>query len=84
MNFKPSEVKEFDFALNFASKLVTINENLYRGENVDNMLIRISKEKRWIVATTDAALRARLREHSIPVIYLRQSKKLALDGHIFN
>ena len=79
---KPSDVKEFDFALNFASRLGTIKESLYPGEDVDRLLIRISKENLWVVATTDSVLRARLREHSIPVIYLRQSKKLALDGHL--
>jgi len=79
---KPGEVKEVDFALAEADKITILDPNLESGEDVDDQLIRLAARSGYIVATTDAELRRRLRERSIPVVYLRQRRHLAVDGLI--
>ena len=52
------------------------------GEDVDDLLLRVAEELRCLVATNDGALRRRLRERGIPVIYLRQKSLLKIDGWV--
>lgn len=47
-------------------------------EKVDDALIRISK----VLCTNDRELREKARQKGITVVYLRQRKYLAVDGHI--
>jgi uncharacterized protein len=79
---KPGEEKEIDFALTFAGRITVLEEALGPGEEVDDQLIRLASRGGSIVATTDAELRRRLRERSIPIVYLRQRRHLAIDGLI--
>jgi len=51
---------------------------LLKGECVDDALLRISK----VLCTNDQELRTRARKKGITVIYLRQRKYLAVDGHL--
>jgi hypothetical protein len=51
---------------------------LFRGEMVDDALLRISR----VLCTNDKELRTRARERGINVVYLRQRRYLAVDGHI--
>ena len=77
---KLGEEKEIDFALALANKIAILDEKLESGEEVDDQLIRLGSRGGYVVATTDAELRRRLRERSIPVVYLRQRRYLILDG----
>ncbi|MDO9045450.1 MAG: twitching motility protein PilT [Methanobacteriaceae archaeon] len=52
--------------------------SLEKAEKVDDALIRISK----ILCTNDKELREKARENGIKVVYLRQRKYLAIDGHL--
>lgn len=54
------------------------NLKLSSGEMVDDALLRISK----ILCTNDRELRTKAREMGISVVYLRQKRYLAVDGHI--
>lgn len=47
-------------------------------EKVDDALIRISK----VLCTNDRELREKARKKGVTVVYLRQRKYLAIDGHI--
>lgn len=47
-------------------------------EKVDDALIRISK----VLCTNDRELREKARKKGITVVYLRQRKYLAIDGHV--
>lgn len=79
---KPGEEKEIDFALAFAERITILDEKLKPGEEVDRHLIRLAASGGSVVATTDSELRRLLREKSIPVVYLRQRRHLAVDGLI--
>ncbi|HID60927.1 MAG TPA: nucleotide-binding protein [Hadesarchaea archaeon] len=48
----------------------------------DECILKLAGKKRYVVGTTDSALRKELRCIGIPVIYLRQKSHLALDGQI--
>ncbi|MBP1945760.1 PIN domain-containing protein [Methanobacterium petrolearium] len=52
--------------------------DLMKGESVDDALLRISK----VLCTNDRQLRNRAREKEITVVYLRQRRYLAVDGHL--
>lgn len=46
----------------------------------DDVLVELAEEKDVIVATTDSALRRRIREKGKPVIFLREKSHLVVDG----
>jgi uncharacterized protein len=48
------------------------------GEMVDDALLRISK----VLCTNDRELKSKARARGISVVYLRQKRYLAVDGHI--
>jgi rRNA-processing protein FCF1 len=51
---------------------------LGEDEKVDDVLLRIST----VLCTNDRELRKKARDRGIPVVYLRQRKYLAIDGHL--
>lgn len=61
-----------------SSPLEIKNIPLLEGEYVDDALLRISR----VLGTNDRELRKRAREKGIVVIYLRQRRYLAVDGHL--
>jgi len=81
-NVKIGELKEINFALNLAEKITIIDEILAPGEKVDDQLIRIAQREGCVVATTDSELRRRLRRAGLPVIFLRQTRHLVIEGLI--
>lgn len=46
----------------------------------DRAIVEASRARRWIVATMDRELRAKLRELGVPTIYLRGEKRLEMEG----
>jgi rRNA-processing protein FCF1 len=49
------------------------------AENADDAVIEAAKKTHGVVVTNDTELRKRLNHDSIPVIFLRGKKKLALE-----
>jgi uncharacterized protein len=67
------------FALKLAEKcrFVAVED---RGENVDDAIVRVAKSWGSAVFTNDRVLKKRLRDISVPVIYVRQKSRLDIDG----
>jgi len=49
--------------------------------NADEAILTMACEN-YVVGTTDAELRKKLRRRGVPVMYLREKSHLALDGRI--
>ncbi|MGD6807333.1 MAG: PIN domain-containing protein [Candidatus Bathyarchaeia archaeon] len=78
---EPKMRREANFALRLAEKckLVTVEDHC---EKVDDVILRVAKSWGVPVFTNDRLLRTRLRDISVPVIYLRQKSRLVIDGLI--
>ena len=61
-------------------KFVSIKKNC--NETFDDVIVRISSEWKCLVATNDRDLKQKLREQGVPVIYMRQKKRLELEGSV--
>jgi hypothetical protein len=78
----PSEEKEISYALAFAKTITLLDDALNPGEKVDDQLLRIAHRDGCLVATTDADLRRKLRDKGVPVVFLRQTRHLSIEGMI--
>ena len=52
------------------------------SELADDVIVKIAKEWKALVFTNDRQLKKRLRDISVPVIYVRQKSRLEIDGMI--
>jgi rRNA-processing protein FCF1 len=77
---KPSFNRELEFALKMSLQCIVIDDERRLHEKVDDSLIRIAVDNGFIVGTTDADLRRRLRAVGVPALYLRQSNRLCIEG----
>ena len=78
----PKLRKQAELALKLAEKCRIINVDRRHGETNDDVIIRVAKQKKCLVATNDSALRKRLRNISVPVVYVRQKSRLELEGSL--
>lgn len=81
-NREPAKIRrQAIFALQYAEKckLVTVED---KGETTDDVIVRVARKWNCPVFTNDRVLRRRLRDISVPVIYLRQKSRLDIDGLI--
>ena len=78
----PDIVKKAKFALSIASKCTYIKVLEKRLEPTDDAILRIAKQWNSPVFTNDKALKKKLRDISVPVIYVRQKSRLEIDGLI--
>ncbi len=78
---EPKLRRQARFALRIAEKckLVVVEE---RGEATDDAIVRVAGSWGAPVFTNDRILKQRLRDISVPVIYLRQKSRLDIDGLI--
>jgi rRNA-processing protein FCF1 len=76
------EKKQATLALGLASKSQQVDIKKGTSESPDDIILRVAKEHGWCVATNDKALRRRLRENNIAVIFLRQQSHLEVEGNI--
>jgi uncharacterized protein len=78
---EPKLRRQACFALRLAEKckLVAVEEF---GETTDDAIVRVAKSWMAPVFTNDRSLKKRLRDISVPVIYLRQKSRLDIDGLI--
>jgi hypothetical protein len=70
------------YALKLAEKCryVVVNED--EKSSIDDAIIRVAKAWNSPVFTNDRQLRRKLRDISVPVIYVRQKSRLEIDGLI--
>ncbi len=71
---------EASLALQLASRCRVVEVTLNAGETVDDAILKASQKLGAVVATTDIALKKRLRDINVPVVYLRDKSKLEVDG----
>jgi len=78
----PKLRREAACALRLAEKCRLIEVEKGSLVDVDNVIIKAAAEWKAIVFTNDEQLRKRLRDISVPVIYVRQKSRLEIDGLI--
>jgi rRNA-processing protein FCF1 len=78
----PEVVKNAKFALHLASKCTFVKVPEKTLEQIDDAILRIAKQWNSPVFTNDKALKKKLRDISVPVIYVRQKSRLEIDGLI--
>jgi len=76
----PGFARELGFASSLASRCRVIEHDLLEGETVDDSLARLASAGGYVVATTDADLKRRLRCVGVKVLILRQRRYLQLVG----
>lgn len=78
----PKMRRRASLALKLAEKCEVVPVEQGYGETHDDVIVRVASEWRCPVATNDGALRKRLRNISVPVIYLRQMSRLEMEGSV--
>ncbi len=78
-----TEERHFRIARNLVSRCEVIgSDGLPQAKNVDDQLLRYTKDVQGVLATNDRMLRRKARKAGIPVIFLRGKKHLALEGSV--
>ncbi|MEA2089863.1 MAG: DNA-binding protein [Thermoproteota archaeon] len=78
----PKLKKNASLALKLAEKCRVVQVNRTPNESYDDVIVRVAKKWKCPVATNDRTLKKKLRDISVPVIYLRQKSRLEMDGSI--
>ncbi len=78
----PKTRKNATFALNIAEKFTYVKIKGKPHELTDDAILRIAQQWNAPVFTNDKLLRERLRDISVPVIYVREKSRLEIDGMI--
>lgn len=76
----PKIRKKVFLALKLAEKCHLVDVEQRFEETPDDVIVRVAAEWKCPVATNDRVLRKRLRDISVPVIYLRQKSRLEMEG----
>ena len=76
------ERKQAQLALRLAEKCRTVPAEKGSQETYDDVIVRVAAEWKSPVATNDRALRRRLRNVGVPVVFLRQKHRLAVEGSV--
>ena len=78
----PKMRKNASYALKLAEKCKYIEVSASAPSLTDDIIVKIAKEWGLPVFTNDRQLKKRLRDISVPVIYVRQKSRLEIDGMI--
>ena len=78
----PKMRKNAFYALELAEKCKYVEVDVPASTLTDDIIVKIAKEWSYPVFTNDRQLKKRLRDISVPVIYLRQKSRLEIDGMI--
>ena len=70
------------YALKFAEKCKLVAVHFDEKLSTDDTIVKVAKAWNSPVFTNDSQLRKRLRDISVPVIYVRQKSRLEIDGLI--
>jgi len=76
----PSTKKSAEYALKLAEKCTYIQVDSDASMSADEAIIKAANEWNAAVFTNDRQLRKRLRDISVPVIYVRQKSRLEING----
>jgi rRNA-processing protein FCF1 len=74
--------KNAQFALNLAQKCTYIKVPEQPNEQTDEAILRTAKQWNTPVFTNDKQLKQKLRDISVPVMYVRAKSRLEIDGLI--
>ena len=72
--------KEAAYALRFAEKCKYVAVDEDEKLSTDDAIVKVAKAWNSPVFTNDRQLRRKLRDISVPVIYVRQKSRLDIDG----
>jgi uncharacterized protein len=78
----PQQRKNAFYALKLSEKCKLVQVEQQKGMQVDDVIVKVASQWRCPVFTNDSLLRRKLRDISVPVIYVRQKSRLELDGLI--
>jgi rRNA-processing protein FCF1 len=78
----PKMRKNASYALKLAEKCKYVEVDAPASALTDDIIVKIANELKTPVFTNDRQLRKRLRDISVPVIYVRQKSRLEIDGMI--
>jgi hypothetical protein len=78
----PKMRKNACYALKFAERCKYVEVSNLASALTDDVIVKIAKKWGSPVFTNDKQLRKRLRDISVPVIYVRQKSHLEIDGMI--
>ncbi len=81
-SISPKKRKQALLALRLAEKCRVVPVEKGSGETYDDVIVRVAVEWMVPVATNDRELRRRLRTLGVPVIFLRQKRRLMLEGAV--
>ncbi len=79
---RPKMRKNAAYALKLATKCKYVKVDAPVSAPTDDIIVKIAKEWSAAVFTNDRQLKKRLRDISVPVIYVRQKSRLEIDGMI--
>ena len=69
-------------ALKLAEKCKYVEVDASSSDLTDDVIVKVARKWGFLVFTNDRQLRKRLRDISVPVIYVRQKSRLGIDGMI--
>jgi len=78
----PKQQKQAQLALRLAEKCRVVSVEKGLMETYDDVVVRVAAEWKSPVATNDRELRKRLRKVGVPVIFLRQKRRLEMEGAV--
>ena len=78
----PKMRKNAYYALKLAQKCKHVEVEAPNSTPIDDIIVKIAREWKTPVFTNDRQLRKRLRDISVPVIYVREKSRLEIDGMI--
>ena len=76
----PKMRKSAIYALKLAEKCKLVDVDNSQVLPTDDVILKVAKDSNSIVFTNDINLRKKLRDISVPVIYVRQKSRLRLTG----
>ncbi len=78
----PKIRRQANFALRLAEKCKFVPVAVSDKYTTDDAIVKVAKDWNSPVFTNDSQLKKRLRDISVPVIYVRQKSRLEIDGLI--
>jgi rRNA-processing protein FCF1 len=76
----PKMRRDAGYALKLAERCRLVNVEASASALTDDVIVAVAREWGAAVFTNDKVLRKRLRDISVPVIYVRQKSRLEIDG----
>ena len=74
--------KKAAYAMKLAERFKCLDFDTSFLESADDVIVHTAKKLNALVFTNDKELKKRLRDISVPVIYVRQKSRLEIDGMI--